>query len=153
MFGHRKGLTWCQVLLHYPSYYLWGREQKGPSKGLVDFLDWVTEYYIVEGNSRDPRAHIEVIQRDIPLSETLLHSHLPGVDVQVSTQLMMTPGMPRERASHCQCSRGPWDICYFVEGYLVYWIPIHAPQARLRLTKTVHEGRAFVNSPEHRRCS
>ena len=42
-FGQHVGLSYHEVLHKYPGYYLWGKEQKSPSKGLADFLDWATE--------------------------------------------------------------------------------------------------------------
>ena len=42
-FGQHVGLSYHEVLHKFPGYYLWGKEQKSPSKGLADFLDWATD--------------------------------------------------------------------------------------------------------------
>jgi hypothetical protein len=60
-FGQHVGLSYHEVLQKFPGYYLWGKEQKSPSKGLADFLDWATDNYEVDGESH------EVIPRMLPL--------------------------------------------------------------------------------------
>ena len=67
-FGQHAGLSYYEALHKYPGYYLWGKEQKSPSKGLADFLDWATDNYEVDGESH------EVIPRMLPLEVASSHS-------------------------------------------------------------------------------
>ena len=60
-FGQHRGHTFHEVLFRYPSYYVWGSTQRGPSKGLADFLDWVNAHYTVD------RESLEVLPREVPL--------------------------------------------------------------------------------------
>ena len=44
-FGQHVGLTYHEVMHKYPGYYLWGKDQKSPSRLLANFLDWATDHY------------------------------------------------------------------------------------------------------------
>ena len=52
-FGQHVGLSYHEVLRKYPGYCLWGKQQKSPSKGLADFLDWATDNYEIDGESHE----------------------------------------------------------------------------------------------------
>jgi hypothetical protein len=93
-FGQHVGLSYHEVLHNYPGYYLWGKEQKSPSKGLADFLDWATENYEVDGESN------EVIPRMLPLEEAssiARSSH----EKRTGSGKQMPPNPPLSKCGKC----------------------------------------------------
>ena len=67
-FGQHVGMTFHEVMHKYPGYYLWGKEQKSPSKNLATFLDWATVNYEVDAESH------EVLPRTMPVVPRLPRS-------------------------------------------------------------------------------
>ena len=45
-FGQHKGSTYGEILFKYPAYFTWGLKQTSPGKFLVDYLDWVSTYFV-----------------------------------------------------------------------------------------------------------
>ena len=93
-FGQHVGLSYHEVLHNYPGYYLWGKEQKSPSKGLADFLDWATENYEVDGESN------EVIPHMLPLEEAssiARSSH----EKRTGSGKQMPPNPPLSKCGKC----------------------------------------------------
>ena len=46
-FVQHNGLTFHQVLMDAPGYYVWARKEKLPRKKLKEFLTWVSGHYAV----------------------------------------------------------------------------------------------------------
>jgi len=69
-FGQHKGYTYHEVLMQYPGYYVWGRNEPGTSKILNQFLDWVDMYYDVDEGTHQvtvKAAPVEVAPRPAPV--------------------------------------------------------------------------------------
>ena len=62
-FGQHVGLTYHEVMHKYPGYYLWGKDQKSPSRLLANFLDWATDHYEVDQETNEvlPRLNLLVM--------------------------------------------------------------------------------------------
>ncbi|CAL1129119.1 unnamed protein product [Cladocopium goreaui] len=63
-FGQHKGYTYHEVLMQYPGYYVWGRNEPGTSRILNQFLDWVDMYYDVDHGTLQvtPKVAPEAVQ-------------------------------------------------------------------------------------------
>ena len=63
-FGQHKGYTYHEVLMQYPGYYVWGRNEPGTSRILNQFLDWVDMYYDVDHGTHQvtPKVAPEEVQ-------------------------------------------------------------------------------------------
>ena len=63
-FGQHKGYTYHEVLMQYPGYYVWGRNEPGTSRILNQFLDWVDMYYDVDQGTHQvtPKVAPEEVQ-------------------------------------------------------------------------------------------
>ena len=63
-FGQHKGYTYHEVLMQYPGYYVWGRNEPGTSRILSQFLDWVDMHYDVDQGTHQvtPKVAPEEVQ-------------------------------------------------------------------------------------------
>ena len=74
-FGQHVGLTYHEVMHKYPGYYLWGKDQKSPSRLLANFLDWATDHYEIDQETNEVLARLEPVG-DVPLLPTsVTHPH------------------------------------------------------------------------------
>ena len=62
-FGQHKGYTYHEVLMQYPGYYVWGRNEPGTSR-ILSLLDWVDMYYDVDHGTHQvtPKLAPEEVQ-------------------------------------------------------------------------------------------
>ena len=64
-FGQHVGLTYHEVMHKYPGYYLWGKDQKSPSRLLANFLDWATDHYEIDEETNEVLPRLEPVG-DVP---------------------------------------------------------------------------------------
>eukprot|EP00435_Cladocopium_sp_Y103_P050664 s1856_g15.t1 len=93
-FGQHRGYTYHEVLMQYPGYYLWGCNEPGASRILVEFLDWVDMHYDVDHGTQ------EVTPKPVPEDVPARPAPVPGSRSRHKTVKKRPPNPPIEIPGH-----------------------------------------------------
>ena len=104
-FGQHEGLTYHEVMHKYPGYYVWGKEQKSPSRLLANFLDWATEHYEVDQTTHEIMPRLEPIG-EVPRMPTSSHDKTKGCRKK-------PPHPPLEQCRKCVSFTGLGSNAYY----------------------------------------